>query len=611
MTISQLLTVLCAVMTVLLRWTYGLVRRNNGGGGADARSCSHPAVVPQSKFPAFRPPLNLVSQVTCWSQQLQQRQGLTKSALVIFGLILLSACGGDDSASSSAGAPSGGNPASYLIGGTVSGLAGPGLVLQNNGGDDLSVTADGAFKFATSLLTGKAYSVTIKTQPTNPAQVCAVSGASGTVASTDVTTVAVSCTTSTFTVGGMVSGLSGSGLVLQNNGTDDLSVAAGGAFTFATKVAAGSAYDVTVETQPTSPAQQCTVTNPAGTIAAANIASITITCATSTHSVGGTVTGLTGSGLVLQDNGHDDLTVSASGNFHFATALSAGATYAVTIKTQPANPAQACTLSHATGTVADADVTNVAVACAASTPVAAVTSPGTPISDPTGNPMMTTTAIGPAGGTLSAPDGQLSVMIPAGALSSTVNLTATLITSTAPGGLRAYRLGPEGQTFQKPVKLAFSYADADLRGTVSDSLGVGYQLGNGTWGGYKQVVLDTTAKTVSVTSQHFSDWSALLGTQLSPGEATISPGHTLTLTVVECTQTTTDDDDQLVSILGLCVSDELDALANWSVNGVVGGGAASGRVDGSAGVAGTAVYTAPSSVPAPPTVAVSVSCLSQ
>ncbi|MDB6098646.1 MAG: putative lipotransrane domain protein, partial [Gammaproteobacteria bacterium] len=51
--------------------------------------------------------------------------------------------------------------------------------------------------------------------------------------------------------------------------------------------------------------------------------------------VGGTLTGLRGSGLVLQLNGGDDLSFSANGGFAFGTRLGDGAAYAVTVKTQP------------------------------------------------------------------------------------------------------------------------------------------------------------------------------------------------------------------------------------------------------------------------------------
>ncbi len=52
----------------------------------------------------------------------------------------------------------------------------------------------------------------------------------------------------------------GSGLVLQDNLGDNLSITGNGAFTFATPVADGSAYAVTVLTSPSSPSQTCTVT---------------------------------------------------------------------------------------------------------------------------------------------------------------------------------------------------------------------------------------------------------------------------------------------------------------------------------------------------------------
>lgn len=78
------------------------------------------------------------------------------------------------------------------------------------------------------------------------------------------------------------------------------------------------------------------------------------------HAIGGTVSGLNGSGLVLEDNGGDDLTVSANGDFTFATKVPGA--YAVTVKTEPGDPAQACTVANGSGT-GGANVTNVAVTC--------------------------------------------------------------------------------------------------------------------------------------------------------------------------------------------------------------------------------------------------------
>jgi hypothetical protein len=86
-------------------------------------------------------------------------------------------------------------PPTYTIGGHVDGLAGSGLVLQQNGGDALAISADGDFTFATPLNDGASYVVTVFAQPGNPAQTCTVANGSGTVDGANVTDVAVTCTT--------------------------------------------------------------------------------------------------------------------------------------------------------------------------------------------------------------------------------------------------------------------------------------------------------------------------------------------------------------------------------------------------------------------------------
>jgi hypothetical protein len=79
------------------------------------------------------------------------------------------------------------------IGGTVTGLEGSGLVLQNNGADDLPIDSDGTFTFDTSLQPCRAYNVTVLTNPENPTQICNVENGSGDVSTEDVTDVAVTC----------------------------------------------------------------------------------------------------------------------------------------------------------------------------------------------------------------------------------------------------------------------------------------------------------------------------------------------------------------------------------------------------------------------------------
>jgi trimeric autotransporter adhesin len=254
-------------------------------------------------------------------------------------------------------------PGKVTIGGTVAGLSGAGLVLQNNGGDNLEVSANGSFSFKTAVDAGALYSVTVLTQPDIPPQSCSVSNASGTAPTTNVTSVSVSCGAGSFSVGGSVAGLEGTGLKLQNNGGDDLAIASNGSFTFETEIANGGTFEVTVATQPTRPSQTCTVADGTGTIQDGDARTVKVSCATNTFTIRGTVSGVLGSGLVLQNNGADDVGVQSDGGFAFATQIPSGSAYAVTVKTQPESPPQACSVQGGSGTVADHDVEDVVITC--------------------------------------------------------------------------------------------------------------------------------------------------------------------------------------------------------------------------------------------------------
>ncbi len=281
-----------------------------------------------------------------------------KTLFVVILTAALYACSGTPRSSTT-------SSGSFTIGGMVTGLTGSGLVLQDNGGSNLAITGNGAFTFSASVANGGNYSVTVLTQPTSPAQTCTVSNGTG-VASANVTSVSVSCGgggAGTFTIGGTVVSLTGTGLVLQDNGGDNLTISQSGGFTFATALAAGSTYAVTVLTQPTSPTQSCSVANGTGT-ANANVGNIVVTCSTPTISVGGSVSGLDGTGLVLQDNGGSNLAVTGNGPFTFSTLIGSGAPYSVTVFTQPTGPAQTCTVTNGSGN-ATANITNVQVVCPA------------------------------------------------------------------------------------------------------------------------------------------------------------------------------------------------------------------------------------------------------
>ena len=169
-----------------------------------------------------------------------------------------------------------------------------------------------------------------------------------------------------YSVGGTVKGLTGSGLVLVNNGTDPVAIAADGTFTFATPLVPGDSYGITVSAQPTAPSQTCTVINGTGTVTTGNIQNLSLNCVnktTTTDVIGGTVEGLLGSGLVLQNNLGDSLNVSANGPFVFATPLAAGTTYAVSVLSPPISPYQDCAIANGAGTTGANDVLNVAITC--------------------------------------------------------------------------------------------------------------------------------------------------------------------------------------------------------------------------------------------------------
>lgn len=251
----------------------------------------------------------------------------------------------------------------FSVGGTVSGLEGSGLVLRNNAGDDLAVSSNGDFAFATLLQSGAAYAATVSVQPTGPNQQCSVSANSGTVDGDDITDISVDCVTEQYTVGGTVSGLEGNGLVLRNNGADNLAISADGNFEFATALDDGSTYEATVHTQPGSPPQICTVSSGIGTLSGGNVTDVGVVCETQ-YSIGGSITGLEGGGLVLRNNGGDDLSVPAGeSDFVFDDLLASGSNYDVTVFTAPSLPDQQCTLTNAAGTVGTSNVTDISLVC--------------------------------------------------------------------------------------------------------------------------------------------------------------------------------------------------------------------------------------------------------
>ena len=244
-------------------------------------------------------------------------------------------------------------PNGFTVGGSLTGYTSSGLVLQNNNADNLSPSGSGSFTFSTPLASGATYSVTVLTQPTG--QTCSVLNGTGSIATSNITNVSVSCTTNTFTLtasSGANGTLSPTGAVVVNEGSNQTFTAT-----------PNSNYAVDQWLVDGTVVQTGGTTYQLNNVTANHTVSVTFNLIT--YTVGGSLTGYTSSGLVLQNNNADNLSPSGSGSFTFSTPLASGATYSVTVLTQPTG--QTCSVLNGTGSIATSNITNVSVSCTTNT----------------------------------------------------------------------------------------------------------------------------------------------------------------------------------------------------------------------------------------------------
>jgi 6-phosphogluconolactonase (cycloisomerase 2 family) len=110
-----------------------------------------------------------------------------KLALFISSISLLSACGGGGGTTTASPSP----PAAYTVSVNASGLGANSVVLQNNGGDNLTISSDGVARFAGTLANAATYSVAVLTQADS--QNCSVTNGTGTISSSNTTNITVLC----------------------------------------------------------------------------------------------------------------------------------------------------------------------------------------------------------------------------------------------------------------------------------------------------------------------------------------------------------------------------------------------------------------------------------
>ncbi|MGE9313624.1 hypothetical protein ACLOAU_18375 [Niabella sp. CJ426] len=234
-----------------------------------------------------------------------------------------------------------------------------------------------------------------------------------------------------------------------------------------------------------------------------------------------------------------------------------------------------------------------------------------------------TQQVGAGGGRIQSPDGQITVDIPAGALSATTTIGIQPISNEAPlGAGNGYRLTPEGTTFAKPVTITMKYG-AGLQPGLS---WIATQKGDGSWLGCRNTVTDEAAQTLSVQTTHFSDWvtGKLIDFRLAPEKAVVKTKGQVHLYVngfAKSKGTAQEEEEGLAPLKPLYRKDAGDEdlaplpqitdlstlleqtnhyrlnFKQWRLSPASGSLQASGS---------KAVYTAPDKVPSPNTVSVSV-----
>jgi hypothetical protein len=301
------------------------------------------------------------------ARRFSPRSCAIRSFLVSFVVVGLVACGsGPDP-----------KPTDFKIQATVTGLtANNSVVLQvTDAGSPATVSKNGVAVLLYGQ-TGAKYHVTVTTPPSNPPETCTISHGEGTVGTSDVTDVLVTCSEKTFNISVSVSGLAGSGLAICDRQIDmscasSVPITGDGITTIRPAVADAAPYLLTFapDGQPINRWQTCSfastsgnVTTAGGSVQGADI-TVTVTCTTNKYSIAGAIVGLAGTGLRLSLAGQDDVTPGAGEtSFAFGNKVDSGSSYAISVTAYPTNPSQDCAVTSASGFVGGQD-TSAVVTC--------------------------------------------------------------------------------------------------------------------------------------------------------------------------------------------------------------------------------------------------------
>ncbi|MBD0255286.1 MAG: IPT/TIG domain-containing protein [Cytophagales bacterium] len=193
-------------------------------------------------------------------------------------------------------------------------------------------------------------------------------------------------------------------------------------------------------------------------------------------------------------------------------------------------------------------------ACKKETETVNPTPPGKPVVGqvrPTGTSLgpVVTKQIGPDGGSLQSADGTFTITVPAGALTAATEISIEPITSTCKGSVgHGWRLAPHGKAFAKPVQLTVDYSAHRDSLSAADALGLAYQNDKGIWQFLGASAIDKTNRTVTQSTDHFSDWTLLQWMTLSPISSQLLEKEDVTLTALTYISLPSLEDDLVVPL---------------------------------------------------------------
>jgi hypothetical protein len=207
------------------------------------------------------------------------------------------------------------------------------------------------------------------------------------------------------------------------------------------------------------------------------------------------------------------------------------------------------------------------------------------------------------GGRLKSSDGKIELLIPPGAVSKKTDISIQPVTNEMPNGNgKAYRLEPSGILFQKPIQLVFHYDEEAVKDSMQLLLGIAMQQEDGRWYNLNKFALDTTAKTISGSINHFSDWSNFSALKLYPTSARVKVKKSLELSIDVVSSVNNDLTSLVQEDLSLLSKQSIAWTAVWRANEIHKGNGTVGTI---ADVSQTmATYKAPVSVPVKNPVAV-------